>query len=370
VKARACAILVLLLAAPARAEFASGNALTTAEGPPPLRATQLLDEAYAQLRRHDLAAARRAFAAAGTAGAPAQLVALELGYLALAAQDPEEARAHFHLAASGPDATLAGQAGTAASFLPAHWSADVYAEALGWSRSNASIPLDDVVSTVRLRALWRPSLRLDAHLYGYLQATRDLASKGRGAAGLPEIYTDNYALGGVGVLTRLLQGHGSLYAQIGPAADLIEDGQRHVQTDARAGGMFGYLGPGCRPEASGWQLAPCLDLYADLTYVSRFHHNVIGFGRGRSGLTYLTTGPAAWQLLTELRLGADRNHDYYNNFADAGLLQRWRVAGKLPVEVLVGAHVGRFLGVAGRDPAPAQLGYFDLRLFATTYFGL
>jgi hypothetical protein len=342
--------------------------MPTAASPDPRR---LLDEAYAQLRRRELATARRTFAAAGAAGAPAQIVALELGYLALAERDPGEARVQFASAARGPDATLAGRAGAEAASLPTHFSADLYAEVLGWSRTNASAPLDDVVSTVRLRGLYRPILRLDAHVYGYLQATRDAASTGRDGNGLPQIYSDNYALFGLGVLLRGWQGRAGAFAQIGPAADLVDDGRRTVKTDARVGVLLGHASPGCGASAGpALRRTPCLDTYADLTYVSRFAHNVIGFARGRGGLTYLATGPIAWQLLSELRLGADRNHDYYNNFAEAGLLQRWRGAGGLPFELALGAHVGRFFGVAGRDPAPPRLSYVDLRLVATTYFGL
>jgi hypothetical protein len=334
----------------------------------------LLDRAYRHLAQRDLQAARLAFAAAADAGAPAQQVALELGYLALADRNLAQARHHFTEASHGPDPTLARRGNAEAGGLPRHLWADLYAESFGWSRSRASVPSDDLVTMARARAFLRPALTLDLQVYAFAQATRDVASRGRGPSGVPEIYADNFALLGAGVLFRFWNGRAATFAQLGPAIDLLETSQNRVTFDVRAGGMLALSSMGCGGGASTgarsrWRLIPCAESYVEATYVSRFNHNAVAVGRVRAGATYLVTGPVAWQLLAEGRAATDRNHDYYNNFADAGLVQRWRLGGRVPLDVNVGTHAGSYFGVAGRDPAPDHLGYVDLRLVASTYLG-
>ena len=292
--------------------------------------------------------------------------ALELGYAALGARDPETANRQFAQAAAGPDGALSDRARAEQRYLPRHFWAEVYAESFGWSRTQAAVPLTDLATTVRARALWRPRLDLDLNLYAFAQATRDLASEGGGA--LPRIYADNQALFGAGALARFWDGRAGAFGQIGPALALVDDGGDRLRLDARLGMFLAVASQGCAGAAGGgFRLAPCLESYGEATYVSRYDHNVIGFGRARAGFSYLATGPVRWQLLGELRAAVDRNHDYYNNLADVGLAHRWRLMAAVPFDLLLGAHAGRFLGVSGRDPLPARRGYVDLRLVGSTY---
>jgi hypothetical protein len=351
----------------ASAVRAQSSSVGAAVAPP----ERLLNEAYSHLAARDLHAARVAFAAADEAGGPRQRISLELGYLSLVEGQPDEARSHFDAASRGPDAELARRGRAEARLLPRHLWADVYGEALAWSRTQAAQPVNDAVSTVRARFLWRPRLTVDLNLYGFAQATRDLASHGAGAAELPQIYADDYALFGAGVFARLWRGRVGLFAQLGPAVDLLDDGRERLAFDARAGLFGGAQSAGCQnTEDLGrhWQARPCLEGYGEATYVNRFHDNVIGIGRVRAGLTYLETGPVAWQVLAEARVVADRNHDYYNNLFDGGIVQRFRVRAAVPFDLALGAHVGRLMGVEGRDPAPAQLGYRDLRALGASSF--
>jgi hypothetical protein len=149
----------------------------------------------------------------------------------------------------------------------------------------------------------------------------------------------------------------------------VDDGRDdRLRLDARLGLFLAVASRGCAGAAGGgFRLAPCLESYGEATNDSRYDHNVIGFGRGRAGFSYLATGPVRWQLLGELRAAVDRNHDYYNNLADVGLAHRWRLMAAVPFDLLLGAHAGRFLGVSGRDPLPARRGYIDLRLVGSTY---
>jgi hypothetical protein len=358
------------------AAMAAGNGSALAESAAPVAgpvvlapSVALMQAAYRAKANGDLEGAARWFRLAQSAGADPQRVALEIGYAATDRGALGEAHAHFTDAAQGPDPALAAQARGALEVLPQRWWADVYAESQGWHRSRGASLATDLVPTVRARVYLRPSLDLDLQLYVYAQATRDTASRGRDAAGVPAIYADDYALAGGGLLLRLAQRRLGLFVQAGPAFNLLDDGRPAMTLDVRAGAQLAVESSGCRPERGGrrWRLSLCGDLYGEGVYVSRFRHNLIGFGRAHLGMGYLMTGPVAWQLLLQARGGGDRNADYYNNFADGGLVHRWRLLGRLPFDLTVGVNGGRYAGRAGLDPAPTQLRYLDLRVLAATY---
>jgi hypothetical protein len=343
------------------------SALAADRLPPP---TVLLGEAYRAKASGDLQAAARSFEQARSAGADGQRTALELGYVHNGLGRVAAARAEFTSAAAGPDATLAGQARRELAQLPQRWWADVYAEAYGWQRAAGANQARDLVPTVRLRGHLRLAFAWDADAFLYAQGTRDTASRGRDQAGVPSLYADNHALAGAGLLVRTWQRRVGLFFQGGPAFNLIDDGRARLDWDVRGGAFLGLETAACRPGARAGvrlHLRFCADVYVDGTYASRFQHNVIGFARGHAGLAYLQTGPVAWQLLVGARSSVDHNADFYNNFADAGLFHRWRLGGPLPFDLVFGSAGGRYLGRSGRDPAPGELRYLDLRLLAVTY---
>jgi hypothetical protein len=330
----------------------------------------LLQQAYRLKAGGDLEGAARSFRRAQAAGADAQRVALEVGYLDRGRGALGDAHDQFASAARGPDPALAAQARRELDVLPRRLSAELYADAQGWHRPSGGL-VTDLVPTVRVRGYLRPSLDLDLALYVFAQATRDTASRGRDGNGVPAIYADDYALTGGGVLLRLAQRRLGLFFQGGPAFNLLDDGRPARALDLRGGAFFGAETDGCRPDrGSGFHLSFCSDLYSEGIYVSRFRHNVVGFARAHAGLGYLVTGPVAWQLLLQGRASADRNADYYNNFADGGLVQRWRLLRGLPLDLSLGVNAGRYTGRAGLDPAPTRLGYLDLRVLAATYLEL
>ncbi len=184
------------------------------------------------------------------------------------------------------------------------------------------------------------------------------------------IYADDHAVLGVGVEARVWRRQIGFFAQVGPAFDLLDDGQPRVTLDARAGAFLGWETAGCAPEPSSVFTVgrePCAEVYAEAVYVSRFASNVVAFARPRLAVSYLLMGPMAWQLVAEGRIAKDRNDDYYNNFADAGLAQRWRLLRPLRIDLMLGVHGGAYFGLAGRDPLPRPLTYADVRLQAATY---
>lgn len=331
--------------------------------------TELLARAYQYKAAGDSEGALAAFEAARAAGADVQRVALEIAYVRLGRGEVSRAREDLDRARTGPDPSLAEQARREIAALPSRLWAELYADSYGWSRTAGGGPGADFVPTVRVRALIRPSLDADVHVYLFGQATRDLASRGRNASALPEIYADNRALAGAGVLARMWRRRLGVFAQAGPAFALVDDGAAQVALDARGGAFLGAETAGCRPRPGGLRLTlrPCAETYAEAVYVSRFDHNVVGFGRWRLAATTLVTGPVAWQLAIETRAAVDRNRNFYNNFADAGVGHRFRLLGRVPLDVLVGVHAGSAFGIASRDPAPRPLHYVDARLQAATY---
>ena len=243
---------------------------------------------------------------------------------------------------------------------------DVYADTFAWRRVSGANHDSDGVPTLRARALVRPVATVPVELYGFAQVTRELGSSGITSG---RIHADNRAMFGAGVLLSLWQGRAGLFFQAGPALNLVNDGRAGTLLDARGGGFLGLELPRCSPSAgSGLQLTPCADLYSDLLYLSRFDDDVAGFARVRGGATWLVTGRIAWQALLEARVAADRNHDFYDNFADAGVAHRWRLLRPIRLDLVASGVVGRYRGVENVDPAPDPLRYVDVRLEAATYF--
>jgi hypothetical protein len=356
----ALAVVSLLPSAPAHATpLPTARRATTAS---------LLEEGYRLKANGDLNGAVASFEKARILGADAQRMALEIGYLESGRGSLGDAREQFAVAAEGPDASLAAQARRELAVLPSRVTADVYADSYGWHRAAGGNASTNLVPTVRVRGFLRPSFAVDLHLYIYGQATRDVASRGMDGAGVASVYADDHALTGGGLLLRLAERQVGLFVQAGPAFNLLHDGRAGIALDVRGGIFFGLETSGCRPQGTGsaFRLSFCSDLYGEGIYVSRFRDNVIGFARGHLGVGYLVTGPVAWQMLLEGRGSADRRADYYNNFADAGLIQRWRLLGRVPFDLSVGVNAGRYLGRAGLDPAPAELRYVDLRILAAT----
>ncbi len=319
-----------------------------------------LSAAYQRKASGDLGGAVAAFRAARAAGADPQRVALELAYTHLALGETATARDELVTASRGLDAGLAEQARGQLAMLPGAWWGDVYAEAFGWHRARGAAGSTDLVPTLRVRGMRRlaPSPELD--LYVFAQATRDTASRVVGA--VPQIYADDRALAGGGVLIRLWRRRLGIFAQLGPAVPLIGGGAQ-LALDVRAGGYLAAATKTCAQRGR----ATCAELYAEAVYTSRFDDDIQALARGRLARAYLDTGALSWELFVEARAAADRNGDYYNNLVDVGAGPRWRLHTAIPVDVLLGGHVGSYLGRANRDPAPSSLGYADLRVLATTY---
>ena len=308
-------------------------------------------------------------------GADGCAIALEHGYLEADQGNPAKARKAFREVAKCD--TNDEARGAARSELRTRYRlfwGDLYADLFGWQRflpsNNRSTNL---VPTVRVRGYIHPIPKVDLDPYVFAQVSRDVASRGRTTTGFPQILADNTAMFGVGVLLRGWKRRVGLYAQIGPAINLLDDGRERVWLDARVAGFFAVAAPSCSPspqmDASGVraQFAACAEVYAEAVWVSRFENNVLTMGRGRVGFTALVTGPVAWQPIAELRVLKDINNDYWNNLADVGLGMRWRLLIPFGLDLMLGVHGGSYFGLENKDPPPDPLGFAELRLQAATY---
>lgn len=367
-----------------------------------LEALRMSDPSYRQLEiaygfkaSRNPAAAISVFEEARKAGADPQLVDLEIGYLASDSGQPEQARAAFLRASQGPDTAMAAEASsrlkvsadvdlsaapsmrfpappqpaaTDAPDSPTMVWGDLYVEAFGWKRIFGPDRNVNLVPTLRARMLLRPWSELDLHGYLVGEVTRDLASRGADRGGTPIIYSDNKLLIGAGVLLRLWGGRVGVFAQLGRSLDLVRSDAR-VETDGRVGAYLGLETDTCWTAPGGVALhfSPCAEGYAELTYLSRFDHDVVGFARARGGLGLAVTGPLQWSLVLEVRSGKDSNGDYYNNFADVGLGVGLRLLEPLRVDLMLAGHTGSYFGDSNVDPPPANPGYTDLRLQVATY---
>jgi len=327
---------------------------------------------YDRKAEGDLVGAREAFLTAMEWGEDPQIVHLELGFLARQQGEEELARDHFrearHMARARARAAHAELMG-----LPRLFWGELYADSFAWARFTPEHG-NNLVPTVRVRGYLHPFRGVDLDFYVFAQLSRDTASGGTSALGYPLIYADNTFMTGGGVQLRLWKRRIGLFVQVGPAVNLLDDGRQRVWLDLR-GGVFAALEtPRCRPElldggrGTGPVLEPCAEAYGEVVYVSRFSHNVIGQIRGRLGLTYLLTGPVAWQPQVEGRVLKDIDNDYYNNLADLGFGHRWRLLQPFPLDLMLGVHMGTYLGLENLDPAPEPLSYAEFRLQAATGF--
>jgi hypothetical protein len=394
-----CVVLPVALAAPARAEEPPPPApaeATAAPAPAPAPSAGAVS-APAEEPRSPLAAAAElsanswielgwkakeekrwadaieAFEQARALGADPQRIEQEIGWVEVARKDVVAARKHFLVARDGPDPEQRRAARRALRSIPRPLWADLYADAVGWYRFHPSPPVANLVPTLRLRAYLHPVPKLDIDPYVYLQVSRDVASRAVGPLGYPLIYSDNSLGFGVGILLRALQRHIGLYAQIGPAIQLLPVDGPKVQLDGRVALFAMGETPLCRPVpllvAPGAKpvLGPCADIYADAVYLPRFSHNIVMMVRGRLSLNYLVTGPVAWAPFVEGRAFKDIDNDFWNNFADAGVGHRWRLLVPIGLDLMLGLHTGRYYGLQNLDPPPALLGFAELRLVAATY---
>ncbi|MCO4761830.1 MAG: hypothetical protein KC502_10015 [Myxococcales bacterium] len=340
----------------------------------PNPAVASLNTGFAKQRAGDGPAAKVAFERALKDPATAQRAHMALGYLNLRQGDAAAARQHFVAAKLGDDAALAGQARAALRTMPRHLWADLYFEGYGWHRLTDP-STTNLVPLLRGRLFYRPSLDHDVHLYGFAQVSRDTHSRASGPNGYPLIYADNTALVGAGALWRLWDGKIGLFARTGPAMSLLKSGAPTWAWDGRAGVFSGAQSDLCTARSTGL----CLQGYGEAVWVNRFDvfddpewrngfdNNVVVMARLRADYGVLMTGPVRWSPYVEARGLVDRNGNYYNNLIDAGVGHRWRLLGRVPLDLLIGVHAGTYTGRTKDQTETLPDPYIELRTQFGTY---
>ncbi len=351
--------------------WAAGRQGVWYEPPDPETPGDWLQLAYNRKATGDLEGAEAAFLAALAAGGDEASIALELGYLAHARGDYAQSEARFRQARQASSNRIRAARTELQALEPTFWG-EAYGQVFGWHRFYPS-QRTNLLPFLQVRGFWHPIEGVDFDPYVYVNASRDLASRGEGPLGYPVIYADNTLGVGVGALFRTWERQAGVFAQLGTAINLLNDDRQRLWFDMRIGAYVDLERDiGCHPEPAFEGVTTpmefCWEAYGELVYVSRYDHNVIAQARGRAGATAMVTGRIAWQPLVEARLNKDVLNDYWNNLAELGAVHRWRLLDGIPFDLMVGLHFGSYFGLYRDDTPPSPLSYAELRLLAESGF--
>jgi tetratricopeptide (TPR) repeat protein len=343
------------------------------EPPTPETARDWLQLAWSRKADGDPEGAEEALLAALDAGGDEATIALELGYLYHSQERFEESEEWFKRARQASSEGIRQARTELQALQPKFWG-EAYGQLFGWWRF---YPCNraNLMPFAQVRGFYHPFEHIDLDPYVYVNASRDLASRGEGPLGFPVVYADNTIGTGVGVLYRYWDRQAGAYAQMGTAINLMDDDRQLVWFDVRIGAYVDLQDKeGCWPAAMlegeryGAPMTFCWEAYGEAVYLSRFDHNIVTQARGRAGASAIVTGRVAWQPLLESRLHKDLLNDYWNNLYEVGAVHRWRLLDPFRLDLMVGLHYGTYFGLYRVDPPPATLGYAELRLLLETGF--
>lgn len=293
----------------------------------------------------------------GSASAAAQMTSvrdsvgavreLNAAYAFRRANQLDSATAHFRLAARLDPADararnelrylLGDPVGTRVS--------DVYASAIYQSRFSDLI-LSGVARTGRV-------LDRSSQLTAYVSArgTRDTRSTG-GAQ--PVIYSDNVVIAALGARVRPGSGPFAVYAEAGPAFNLMSGLSQQTRFDVRAGAYYADA-------YRSWDATRVRDFvnesYGDASYYSRYKDGIL-YAQVRPGVRLTRGGNAALDAVSRLFLAADTRGDFYNNVAEGGGGLRIATRPSLGLSAYAEYVFGSYLRGAGADGRT----YHDFRL--------
>ena len=154
--------------------------------------------------------------------------------------------------------------------------------------------------------------------YGFLSLSADAKSK---LVEIPEIFSDNAIVGGVGLGVKPFNGL-EIRGQVGVAYDIVPDSSDavRVHSDFRALAIYGN---GIYPNFEFHNnlkvtFEPLLDVYSSVGYYSRYK-NVIGYLQGRAGIRVFEMAYSAADLYVRSMFVKDSEREFYNNQLDAGI---------------------------------------------------
>jgi len=213
-------------------------------------------------------------------------------------------------------------------------------------------------------------LRSSGYLEPYvgLRLTRDTRST---SGTLPQIFSDNSAVFSLGVQSAIL-GHGvNLYAEGGTAVSLVGR-ERHAVPDYRAGlNWFQQWGVSLSDAANSSQRGVHLtgNAYGDISFYSRYDHDVIGYVQLREGISLPTTRVVPMQVLAAVNVVKDSNGNFYNNVVEVGPELRFAPFRLLPGLQFEAQYMRGFYAVHDRtNPYGPRYGDFRFFLIWSKYF--
>jgi len=284
---------------------------------------------------------------------------LQLGYLYFADHDNRRAREMFMSVRRNQNREIAARAETALDEISKEskwWFGNIYAAPTYQSRFSNQINVLDVKIGLRPSPYFEP--------YAGLRVSRDVRSK---AGRLPEIYSDNSAILAFGVQSRFASIGATLYGEAGTALSLLSHSQSRSVPDYRAGinwfhGWGKPLAAVAQENSSRFSLTG--SGYSDVSYYTRYDHNVIGYGQLRQGVNLPGSRFFPVQVLAAANFVKDGNKDFYNNVAEGGPIVRiaplYHVLGiQLEGQYLYGYYTRR----DSSNPYPAN--YRDARVLLT-----
>ena len=155
--------------------------------------------------------------------------------------------------------------------------------------------------------------------YFFIRRTADNKSKNLGQ--LSQIYQDNLQLTGLGVQSVPIAGIPiMLFGEMAAAYDLIYQQRQYWRSDFRGGVIYFQLF-GFQPAYfNALRIQPDYYCYffADITYFSRYHNNVIGLFRTHQGIHLLQYKSSMLNVYVRGILSEDTRRIFSNNFTEIG----------------------------------------------------
>jgi len=284
---------------------------------------------------------------------------LQLGYMYFAARDNRKARALFMAVKENPKRDIAARAETALEEINREskwWFGSIYAAPTYQSRFSNQINELNIKIGLRPSSYFQP--------YAGLRMSRDVRSK---AGRLPEIYSDNSAVLAFGIQSRINAIGTTFYAEAGKAHSLLSHFQSRAVPDYR-GGMNVFQGWGKSLASVSQENSSRFSFtgsgYGDVSYYTRYNHNVIGNAQLRHGVNLPGSRFLPVQVLAAANFIKDSKKEFYNNVAEGGPIVRIAPFYHVLRIQLEGQYMHGYY--TRRDPAnPYGANYRDARLLLT-----
>jgi len=297
-----------------------------------------------------------------------QLIALQLGYILNALGQNHQAYQEFKFSATSDDIKIRRQsqqamlnlAGFATRVAPPPFFADIYFAPYYNSRLAATIfPL-------QTRAGLFYGHKNRGELYVSINANKDTRSTG---GQNPIIYSDNSVVYALGTRYRLWnKPQIYAYTEWGKAHYLLND--KKTATDFRAG-LVGSLNWGETPsyaDQSQFSFKHVGDVYANLSFYSRFENNWIGQLTLHEGARIFNYHYSTVDVYGKLQLFADSRKVYYNNLVEFGPGLRWKPDNRYNFALRLEAIHGNYLPINASISNPYQNNYNAVLAMLETYW--